>query len=72
MTTAASLENLPPQALLSDREVALLYRIPAGSLRNWRLLGRGPRFLRIGRSCRYRKADIEAFLNAAAAATQNT
>jgi len=32
------------------------------TLRKWRMTGAGPRFVRLGRAVRYRKATVEAFL----------
>ena len=31
------------------------------TLRNWRVIGKGPRFIRVGRNVRYRLADIIAW-----------
>jgi hypothetical protein len=36
------------------------------SLGTWRHFGRGPRYLKIGGSCFYRRADIETWLDAQA------
>jgi hypothetical protein len=33
-----------------------------GTLANWRMQGRGPRFYRVGRKIVYKPEDIEAFL----------
>jgi len=32
-------------------------------LANWRYLGRGPKFIKIGKSVRYRVADVEEWLD---------
>lgn len=32
------------------------------TLRQWRFLSKGPVYLKIGRSVRYRQADLDAFL----------
>jgi predicted DNA-binding transcriptional regulator AlpA len=32
------------------------------TLRRWRMTGAGPRFVRLGRAVRYRKAAVDAFL----------
>ena len=34
------------------------------TLRKWRCIGEGPRFVRIGRAVRYRKADLDAYAEA--------
>ncbi len=53
---------MAPEALLSSREVSERYRLPEGSLRNLRVKGTGPVFIKIGRAIRYRIRDIEAWL----------
>ena len=35
-----------------------------GLLRFWRVKGRGPRYLKIGRAVRYSPEDVEAFIRA--------
>lgn len=49
--------------LLTEREVSADYNISVPWLRRARVDRRGPAFLRVGeRMIRYRRADIEAFL----------
>ncbi len=67
MKNVLHIENLSPRTLLSDKEVQTVYRLNAGTLRNWRLVGRGPKWVRCGRSVRYSVAAIEEFLAAGAA-----
>lgn len=50
--------------LLNNAEAAALLSIKPNTLEIWRLQGRSPRFLKIGRSVRYRMSDLEAWLNA--------
>ena len=61
------LAALPPDSLISRNEVQTLYRIAAGTLRNRDAAGRGPRMTRLGREVRYRKRDVEAWIEAHAA-----
>jgi hypothetical protein len=49
-------------ALISGRELSREFGIPERTLDQWRYLGRGPRFIRVGRHIRYRRTDIEAWL----------
>lgn len=50
-------------ALHDEREIAARLHISVSTLRNWRVSGRGPAFVKIGkRAVRYRWADVEAFL----------
>lgn len=57
--------ELGMQSLLTEVEVANILGVAVPTLRNWRHLGKGPRFLKVGqRIVRYRRDDIEAFLQA--------
>jgi len=48
--------------LLTDREVAFVQGRSLQSVRNDRYVGRGPRWVRVGRLVRYRKSDVTSFL----------
>jgi predicted DNA-binding transcriptional regulator AlpA len=48
--------------LLSQREAATLLHLSERTLERFRVSGTGPKFVRLGRSIRYRLADIEAFI----------
>jgi len=37
-------------------------KVPEGTLANWRYQGKGPRFIKVGRHVRYRRSDVEAWL----------
>jgi predicted DNA-binding transcriptional regulator AlpA len=53
------------QEFLSERGIEELGLASRRTLQAWRLLGRGPRFIKVGgRSVRYRLADVEAWLAA--------
>jgi excisionase family DNA binding protein len=47
---------------LSIQELADLFGIPIRTIYNWRNRGTGPRGYRIGRHVRYRRSDVEAWL----------
>jgi len=51
-----------PQPLLTEREAADYARLSVGFFRAARLNGGGPPFLKIGRSVRYRLADLKTWL----------
>lgn len=51
-------------AALTTQEAAAYLNIKPTTLEQWRWNGKGPRFCKIGRSCRYRQADLDAFLGA--------
>lgn len=50
------------QTLMNEREVAQYMRISVAAIRRWRLFKKGPKYLKIGSSVRYRKEDIESWL----------
>jgi hypothetical protein len=49
--------------LMTEIEVAKQLHVSTASLRRWRVLKRGPAFLKIGGLVRYRPEDLEAWLN---------
>ena len=49
-------------SLVPEKEVATQLAISLASLRRWRVEGRGPRYLKLGASVRYRIADVEDWL----------
>ena len=51
------------ESLLNEHDVARITGMSLASVRRWRLLGRGPRFLKIGASVRYQPEALQAFLN---------
>lgn len=54
---------LKPGDLVNEREAAAILGVEVGTLRNWRSLGKGPHFRKIGeRMVRYRRADLAAFI----------
>lgn len=50
------------QPLAEPAEVATFLGVPPRTLGQWRYLGTGPRFVRVGRFVRYRWSDVEAWL----------
>ncbi len=48
--------------LLTTRQAAELLCLKESTLEQWRWQGRGPQFVKLGRCCRYRQADLEAFV----------
>jgi len=51
-----------PSPNLKTEDAAKFLNVQPATLEQWRWNGRGPKFCKIGRSCRYRLADLEAFL----------
>jgi len=56
---------------LTEREVAELLGLSVATLRAWRHRGKGPRFLRLGRSVRYLPSDVVDFVHASAVDTRS-
>jgi len=48
--------------LLDENEAAAILRQAPGTLKQWRYLGKGPAFVRIGRHARYLRSDVESFI----------
>ena len=49
--------------LFTTTEAANFLRLKPNTLEIWRFQGKGPRFLKLGRACRYRLADLEQFMD---------
>lgn len=63
-TETAPLEAL---ALMTPQEVADFLQVPVLTLQTWRAKRKGPRVYRVGRHVRYRRADLEDWLEREAA-----
>jgi predicted DNA-binding transcriptional regulator AlpA len=59
---AGERESAARACLLNEHNVAELLNISVASVRRWRLFGRGPRYLKIGASVRYRPEDVSAWI----------
>ena len=51
--------------MLDERGAADLLGLKPATLRQWRMQERGPAFVRMQRTIRYRREDLLAYLNAA-------
>jgi len=49
-------------ALLNEFDLAKMLRVSVSTVRRWRVLKKGPRYLKAGASVRYRSEDIQAWL----------
>lgn len=47
--------------LLSQEEVAKLLKVTTGTLANYRVTGKGPRYIKGGR-IQYRRADVDQYI----------
>jgi predicted DNA-binding transcriptional regulator AlpA len=50
------------EPLLNEYAVARITGLSVASVRRWRLLRQGPRYLKIGSAVRYRREDIGAWI----------
>jgi len=50
------------EGLLGEYDVARITRLSVASVRRWRYLKQGPRYLKIGSAVRYKPEDIAAWL----------
>lgn len=50
------------EELLNEHDVARITGLSVASVRRWRLLRQGPRYLKIGSAVRYRAEDITTWL----------
>jgi len=57
MATTTTLE-----ALLTEHDVARITGLSVASVRRWRLLKQGPRYLKISSAVRYRAEDLKAWI----------
>jgi predicted DNA-binding transcriptional regulator AlpA len=56
-------DNEARSELLDDPALARLLDIPERTPGQWRYRGKGPRYIKVGRHVRYRRADVEAWLS---------
>lgn len=54
-------EILTREALLNTKEAAAYLGLKPGTLEQWRWNGRGPRFVKLGRSAKYRMTELIEF-----------
>jgi len=57
------------ERLLDSAEVAELLHVNVRTLTNWAYLRTGPQYFKIGNRRRYRRADVDAWLEAQAVKT---
>lgn len=56
--------SLDPDALLKEEQAADILNHPVRTLQAWRLRNVGPAYVRTGRSVRYRRRDLTAWIDA--------
>lgn len=50
-----------PEQHLTVADLAERYRVPTGTIYRWNYQGTGPRPIKVGKHCRYRLRDVEAW-----------
>jgi excisionase family DNA binding protein len=50
------------ERLWTEQETAEYLHVAVGTLRRWRAEGTGPPALRVGRTIRYRRSDVDAWV----------
>jgi hypothetical protein len=58
------LQKLEDELQLTPEEVSAMWSLSTSTLSQWRWNGRGPKFIKIGKTIRYRAADLKIFENA--------
>jgi predicted DNA-binding transcriptional regulator AlpA len=53
----------PTKKHITEQELEDTYGIPVKTLQKWRLVGRGPRARKFGRSVRYSVVDVDAWIS---------
>lgn len=48
--------------LLKEVDAALILATSSKTLNDWRCKGKGPRFVKLGRSVRYRESDLNEYI----------
>jgi predicted DNA-binding transcriptional regulator AlpA len=68
---AKVVERLRTETALTESKVAEQLGLSVATLRAWRHRGKGPRYLRLGRSVRYLPSDVDNFVRASAVDTRS-
>ena len=61
LPSVLELEELQRKSALTEKEVYKLYSIKVKTLQAWRQRGKGPKYVKLGDSVYYRRADLEAY-----------
>lgn len=57
---------------LNETEVAILLGISRATVEKWRIQGRGPGYVKLGRCVRYSRVELERFIDRNAVATKGS
>jgi predicted DNA-binding transcriptional regulator AlpA len=56
-------QKVSGDVLLREGETSSILGLSKRTLQDWRVRGCGPKFVKVGRSVRYRLEDVQAFVN---------
>ena len=56
-------QPVPLEPLLTLDDVAAYLGVPKGTLYRWRVDGKGPRAIRFGKHVRFRRSEVEPWLD---------
>lgn len=62
MTTLNAAPETPVRQLLNNDETADMLNVSRRTLPVWRVQGKGPKFIKIGKLVRYERTEIEAWI----------
>jgi len=48
---------------MNEREIAATLMVSVATIRRWRLMKQGPKYLKVGAAVRYRAEDLKSWLN---------
>jgi predicted DNA-binding transcriptional regulator AlpA len=57
-----AIESNTLETLLNERDIARITGLSVASVRRWRLLRQGPKYVKIGSAVRYKPEDVSAWL----------
>jgi excisionase family DNA binding protein len=60
----AARESTSTDGLLSPLDLCEILKVPIKTIYRWRATGSGPRSIKIGKHVRYRRSDIDAWIEA--------
>lgn len=64
MTTLTAASETPVRQLLNNDEAADMMGISRRTLPVWRVQGKGPQFIKIGKLVRYERTELDAWIRA--------
>ena len=66
------MNEFSPSTLLTELQAAVCLSLKANTLRRWRVIGKGPPYLKLGGAVRYRPDDIDVFISNSSRNLQTT